>query len=188
MMADDRIETLTPESVPDPQDTEAGFVLVSVIWIAGLLAVVATAFAIVVRSHTLGGSNVVYSTRAESAADGMTLAAALRLATFAEGTGALKLNGEPALCQWPGEIAVAVSIQDQGGLVDLNTASPDLLSALLRGLGEGDTGSAEIVAAVQDYRDADGQSASGGDEPSVFPGKSYGPAALLVDWAVQPDP
>jgi general secretion pathway protein K len=156
-------------------DKDSGFVLVSVIWIAGLLAVVATAFAITVRSHTLAGSNVIYNTRAESVADGAALATALRLAMPANAYEPLKLNGEPAYCQWSSDIAVAISIQDQGGLVDLNTASPALLSSLLRGLGADEAKSAEIFSALQDFRDPDSQSASGGAEPAVFQGKAYGP-------------
>ena len=156
------------------ESSDAGFVLVSVIWIAGLLAVVATAFAITVRSHTLAGSNIIYNTRAELVADGMALVTALRLASSANANESSKLNGEPNHCRWSDDIAVAISIQDQGGLVDLNTASPSLLLALMRGLGEDDLKSAEIVAALQDFRDPDSQSASGGIEPAYFPGKAYG--------------
>lgn len=141
----------------------------------GLLAVVATAFAITVRSHTLAGSNIVYNTRAESVADGMALATALRLATAASATGIPKLNGEANYCRWSDDISVAISVQDQGGLVDLNTASPELFSALLQGLGADGAKSVEIIAALQDFRDPDSQSASGSAEPAVFAGKSYGP-------------
>jgi general secretion pathway protein K len=167
--------TLNHSFKTKPEDTDAGFVLVSVIWIAGLLAVVATAFAITVRSHTLAGSNVVYNTRAESVADGMALATALRLATPANVNETLKLNGGTTYCQWSNDIAVAVAVQDQGGLADLNTASPELLTTLMLGLGADEAKSAEIVAALQDFRDPDSQSASGGVEPAIFPGKAYGP-------------
>ncbi len=81
----DRLEDQTMQDTAGKSRVDAGFVLVSVIWIAGLLAVVATAFAITVRSHTLAGSNVVYNTRAESVADGMALLPRYRLAA---GTGA----------------------------------------------------------------------------------------------------
>ena len=167
----------TPKILPEtnPDSKEAGFVLISVIWIAGLLAVVATAFAITVRSHTLAGSNVIYNTRAESVADGMALVTALRLAAPAKTIDPPKLNSDPSHCQWSDDTAVAISVQDQGGLVDLNTASPDLLLALMRGLGADDVKSAEIVAALKDFRDPDSQSASGGVEPAMFTGKAYGP-------------
>jgi general secretion pathway protein K len=158
-----------------PNSGDAGFALISVIWIAGLLAVVATAFAITVRSHTLAGSNIIYNTRAESVADGMALVTALRLAAPANTIDPSKLNSEPSHCKWSDDIAVAISIQDQGGLVDLNTASPDLLLALMLGLGANDVKSAGLVAALQDFRDPDSQSVSSGVEPAKFPGKAYGP-------------
>ena len=154
---------------------EDGFVLVSVIWMAGLLAVVATAFAITVRSHTLSGSNIIYNTRAEYVADGMTVFTALQLANPANAGAYPKVNGEAAFCVWPGETAVAISVQDQGGLVDLNTASPELMGTLLRKLGTDDGMSAGIIAALQDFRDPDQVSTDGGPEPVAYPGKPYGP-------------
>jgi len=152
---------------------ENGFVLVSVIWIAGLLAVVATAFIVSVRSHTLAGSNIIHNAKAEAAADGMALFTAFRLATDANV--AFKLNGDVSYCRWQDNINIAISIQDQGGLVDLNTASPELLGALLGSLGPGKDQSTAILSALQDFRDPDSQSASGGVEVEVFPGKNYGP-------------
>jgi len=154
---------------------ENGFILVSVIWIAGLLAVVATAFAITIRSHTLAGSNIVHNAHAESVADGMTLLTAARLAASSNMTELPKLNGERSFCSWSSDIAVAISVQDQGGLVDLNTSSLELFSALLNGLGVLPAKAEEITAALQDFRDPDSQAASGGVEPALFPGKGYGP-------------
>ena len=170
-----RLQDQTKQDTAGFLRADAGFVLVSVIWIAGLLAVVATAFAITVRSHTLAGSNVIYNTRAESVADGMALVTALRLATPVNANEPPKLNGEATYCQWSNDIAVIISIQDQGGLIDLNTASPALLGTIMRGLGVDEAKSAEIVASLQDFRDPDSQSASGGVEPAKFPGKAYGP-------------
>ena len=55
----------------EKNSNDKGFVLVSVIWIAGLLAVLATAFRISVRSHILAGRNIVQGERARYLADGM---------------------------------------------------------------------------------------------------------------------
>lgn len=162
-------------------DSEKGFVLVSVIWIAGLLAIVATAFVITVRSHTLAGSNVVFNTKAELVADGMTILTALRLATNSGAEKLPKPNGETIRCRWSNDVAVAFSIQDQGGLIDLNTSSPELLNVLIRSTGTGETRSQEIVAALRDFRDPDSLSSIGGDEPVTYPGKSYGPKNAPFD-------
>jgi general secretion pathway protein K len=160
---------------PDSGAGEEGFVLVSVIWIAGLLAVVATAFAIAVRSHTLGGSNVVYNTKAEYIADGVTLLSAFRLANLDTRNPPINTYGEISICKWYDGAAVTTSVQDQGGLVDINTASAELLGLLLKGLGANAAKSAEVTASLQDFRDPDSKAANGGSELVTYPGKSYGP-------------
>jgi general secretion pathway protein K len=163
------------ESQPAFDGKEDGFVLVSVIWIAGLLAVIATAFAITVRSHTLGGSNNIYNTQAEYAADGMALFTALKLASPASPAPQLEPNGEPVFCNWSEGATVSVSVQDQGGLVDLNTASPELLDVLFRSLGADAGKSISMIGALQNFRDPDSLTSDGAAEPVTFPGKTYGP-------------
>lgn len=169
------METMNNSSNATARGYEDGFVLVSVIWIAGLLAVVATAFAITTRSHTLAGSNAIHNTRAEYVANGMALATALKLAGASDARSIFQLNGANTFCKWSNDISVSISVQDQGGLVDLNTASPKLLEALLRGVGASEIEAGKIVEALQDFRDPDSISSSGGSESVLFPGKSYGP-------------
>ncbi len=150
---------------------EDGFVLVAVIWIAGLLAVIATAFALTVRSHTVLARNTVFNTKAEYVADGMAHMLALKLAALS-GDVNLDRSGVFSFCQWSPEILVAWRIQDQAGLVDLNTASPQLLAAFFKGLG---LQSHRLAADLIDFRDPDSASAEGGTEPKIYEGKSYGP-------------
>jgi type II secretory pathway component PulK len=57
-----------------------GFVLFSVIWIAGLLAVIATTFAISTRLHIKSQANLARSYQAEIVADGIAKLIAYRLA------------------------------------------------------------------------------------------------------------
>jgi general secretion pathway protein K len=156
------------------QHAEDGFVLVAVIWMAGLLAVISTAFVLTVRSHTLIARNLVYNGKAETIADGMVKLAALRLVGQATG-GTIKFNGEHSFCQWSSDAMIGLAVQDQGGLVDLNVASPDLLNALFKGLAQSQAETDSLIAELQDYRDPDSQSASGESEPSNYPGKNFGP-------------
>ncbi len=66
-------------------------------------------------------------------------------------------------------------MQDAGGLVDLNTGSPELVRALLLAATK-DQGKAEaLFAALQDFRDADSVAQSGGSEPRTYPGQTFGP-------------
>jgi general secretion pathway protein K len=166
------------DAEPDHQD---GFVLIAVIWIAGLLAVAATAFTISVRVQTLAGRNAVYGAQAEAVADGLARLSAFRLATLAGPDATLKTNGEVAQCIWPPNITATIAIQDQGGLVDLNTASPVLVGKMLSGLGIDAARADGIINALQDFRDPDAQSLASGLEPDVYPGKAYGPKNAPFD-------
>jgi general secretion pathway protein K len=149
---------------------EDGFVLIAVIWIAGLMAVIATAFVITVKSHTLIARNVVFNTKAEYIADGMAKLVASRLVRNT-GDGSQKFNGVTGFCQWSQDAIAGFRVQDQGGLVDLNLASPELLAALFAGLHM----PAGLINSIQDYRDPDLVSVDGGAEPEVYAGKNFGP-------------
>ena len=142
--------------------------LVAVIWIAGLLAVISTAFVLSVRSHTLLARNVVFNTKAEYIADGMAKLLALRLATRV-GDASFDRSGQTAFCLWSPDVSVAWRIQDQAGLIDLNTASPRLFAALLSGLGLQKINVSDVV----DFRDPDNAALNGGAENVSYEGKSY---------------
>ncbi len=148
-----------------------GFVLIAVIWIAGLLAVISTAFVLSVRSHTLMARNSVFNAKAEHVANGMTKYLALKLSTEIFDA-KLNRSGATAYCQWSPELSVAWRIQDNGGLVDINTASPQLLAALFEGLG---VKKGQSTANIVDFRDPDSVTLAGGAEPKTYDGKTYGP-------------
>jgi general secretion pathway protein K len=153
------------------KERDEAFVLVAVIWIAGILAVFATSFAVMVRSHTLAGMNAVHNARAESIADGLVQYSALKLASSV----AADTSGGEWLCRWS-KIAIArIIIQDQGGLIDINTASPMLVEALLRGLGQNAQSAAKILASLKDFRDPDSLAQNGRAEPMAYDGYSFGP-------------
>ncbi len=73
----------------------SGFILIVVLWIVGLVAAVAVAFVLVVRSQSLSSANRVHLARAELAADGMARLAAYRLAAAAAPDAVYALNGAP---------------------------------------------------------------------------------------------
>jgi type II secretory pathway component PulK len=156
---------------------DAGFVLIAVIWLAGLLAVVATAFIIAVRSNNLMSSNTAQGAQAELAADGLVR---LTMARLVDG-GVARRNGEVFVCRWSSDIVAEISVQDQGGLLDINTAVPDLVLAVLRGLGARADDVPGIAAAIQDYRDVDRQSADGGAEPALYQFQTFGPKNAPLD-------
>lgn len=146
--------------------------LVLVIWMAGLLAAFATSVTVSVRSHALHARNAISEIRAMGIADGLVQLTALQVVN---GEGAPPADGSWRLCLWPDGVQAWVAVQDQGGLVDLNTASPLLLTAVFEGLGMPPVEAEELVAAMRDFRDADNISSFGRVEPEVYSSRNFGP-------------
>lgn len=158
-----------------------GFVLISVIFITGLLAITTTAFVANVRSNTTFARALLYNQQLEAAADGMSRLIAFQFSTRDPS----RPFSMQQACRWNQEISIYYEIQDQAGLVDLNTANPALVIAILRGLGETETDASIIASAMADYKDPDTQSQSGGDESAIYEtpgtGPSNGPFATIEE-------
>jgi general secretion pathway protein K len=150
---------------------EDGFVLIAVIWIAGLLAVTATAFLSLTTSQIFLARNVTESMILDGAASGLATLKSYELSQ----SNVLPPAPTWTSCRWNAEVTVTFGVKDQGGLIDLNTANPGLMLALLSGLTK-DAGRAQkIYEEIQDFKDPDQMSFLGGQEPALYSGKSYGP-------------
>lgn len=149
---------------------ESGFVLISVLWIAGLLALVALVFSLNLRAQLQLKHNLADAAKAKAISEGLSRLAALQIAAD---PGNAKGNGAVTFCNWGDGITAGVAVQDQGGLIDLNTASPLLLRALIEGATGADAD--EAVNDIQDFKDPDHTAAQGGEEPDPYPGTSFGP-------------
>jgi type II secretory pathway component PulK len=164
------IDRTTNDEPKDQHRHQRGFVLVAVIWLAGLIAALTTGFVVKVRVDALTASNIVRNTQAELIADGMARLAAWRLATASQPTDTTR-----TLCMWRKGMMVEVLIQDQSGLADINMLPPIFLAELLRGLGADDQRAKEISEAMLDFRDGDSEAQSGGVEPKTYPERDFGP-------------
>ena len=133
-----------------------GFVLVSVIWIAGLLAIVASTFAVAVSLHVKGEANLAGSMEAELAADGLVRLIAFRLASplVAPAGQRIQADGEPIRCSLDSGSAI-VAVQDQGGLLDLNRASLQALTVLIGKASRSGNDPVVLAEAIADFRDSD---------------------------------
>jgi type II secretory pathway component PulK len=142
-----------------------GFVLFSVIWIAGLLAVIATTFAISIRLHIKSQANLAQSYQAEVAADGIAKLIAYSLAQTRlvdNASFSLPVDGSLISCALADKAQADIALQDQGGLIDLNQTSPAVLAMILNQLG---VPQAELIAeALVDFRDQDQTAFEGGGE------------------------
>jgi general secretion pathway protein K len=148
-----------------------GFVLIAVIWLAGLLASVGTSLAVKVRVDTLAAANVIHNSQAELFADGMARLIAFRLAGDAQ----LQKDGSPSTCQWNKETRVEYLVQDQAGLIDLNTNDIRLFEILFEKLGLPSNQAQSLSAALQDFRDVDDVGSDSRPEPEQYAKRMFGP-------------
>jgi general secretion pathway protein K len=158
---------------PDPKknDRQRGFVLVAVIWLAGLIAVMATGFIAKVRIDALLAANAIQAEKSELIADGMARLTAWHLAKG----DSLPGNGASRQCRWRDTARVEVRIQDQAGLADLNTMPDTFFTTLFKALGKTDEQSLSLAQAINDFRDPDSDGSNGVAEPSLYAGQSFGP-------------
>ncbi|WP_162914384.1 type II secretion system protein GspK [Taklimakanibacter lacteus] len=142
-----------------------GFVLFSVIWIAGLLAVISTTFAISTRLHVKSQANLTYAYQVEVLADGMVRAIGHQLAQMRPSDTRqvlLPASGQAVSCAVDENIQAVIVLQDQAGLIDLNQTSPAVLTGVLSRLGVAQA--EQVSEAIVDFRDQDETRFDGGGE------------------------
>jgi general secretion pathway protein K len=142
--------------------TKRGIALISVLWISVLLALIAASFTRTSRTEINLTRNMVENAKAEALADAAINRAALGLFSRPS-QGGFRVDGTVYLWRF-GDADILFKITDEGGKVDLNAASMDLLRKLLRALGAGPEVSRAVSAAIVDFRDFDDDREQGGAE------------------------
>ena len=144
-----------------------GIALISVLWITGLLAVIAASFASSTRTEARLARNLVANAKAEALADGGVHRAVLGLLDPDPATVWRADRTVYALALGKGE--VQIEIEDEDGKIDLNGAPPELLAGLLGALGL-EAGEAEAIGArIADYRDEDSEAEPlGAEDPDYL--------------------
>lgn len=134
---------------------ESGFALLLVIWGLGLIALIALTVITSGRHRILATANLIENAKAEALAEaGVNL---LRLELHAASVGGspstlrFATNGAPLFCTMPQGALAALAVEDEGGKADLNAASPQLVSALLRGLGAGSEEADHVATAIAEF-------------------------------------
>ena len=126
-----------------------GFALLIVLWTMVLLALLVTGITAAGRSNAELAANLRGRAEAAAAADGAVQIALFRaLAPAATGWPA---NGAPHRLRI-GTVEVTVTIINEGGLINPNTAPLTLLVALLRRLGVDPAAATSLGAAIVDWR------------------------------------
>ncbi|MBY0431765.1 MAG: general secretion pathway protein GspK, partial [Rhodospirillales bacterium] len=153
----------------DGEDSgQQGFALIVVLWAIILLGTIAAAVTQTARTETRVARNVLDQAKAEALADGAVHRAILAL------------RNPDAAERWPtdgsvrhftlGEGESFITIEDEGGKVDLNGADEQLMAMLLRGLGLDAAGANALVDAIVDYRDEDDLRRLNGAEAGDYAG------------------
>ena len=136
--------------MPDARARERGFALLLTIWVLAILGALAAAFAASTRSETRLARNFLDAARARALAEaGVSLAE----------TGLIELDPS---ARWHAdgvarqldldEGSVAVSVQDEGGKIDLNAAPTELIVGLCNELAIADAARASLIEAINARR------------------------------------
>ena len=137
---------------------QRGIALVLVLWVMALLAVMMVGFASDARTELKLARNQADAARARAIADTGVSIALLNVLDNTEET-TWRLDGETHRLVY-GDGTISVSVQDEGGKIDINLAPPALLVGLFRTLGIAE---AEALAgAIFDWRRQHGGEASEG--------------------------
>ena len=155
---------------------QEGVALVLVLWVITLLAVIAGNFAFSMRGEAQIARNLLINAQVKAVAD-----AGIQLAWFE----LMKPLNDPQRWQANGTareftldgILVRISILDESGKIDLNSASDELLKALFKSAGVSEEASAALLNTVLDWRSPGNLKRLNGAKEEEYraAGKNYGP-------------
>lgn len=175
-------------SVPNKRSLPArgscnGFILVPVLWVLAFLALVSAILTRTVSNDLKAASNALHQADAELLSDGiarLTVRYVVAKGISANQSGAFKLSGEPLSCR-VGDSVASISVVLAAGLIDVNTASQDVLEALFTELGAASPSG--LAAALIDFRDPDSEAIPQGAEATDYTaaGLPYGPKNANLD-------
>lgn len=162
-----------------------GFALIAVIWIASLLAVVASVFTTSVRS-TLRDvhSSVAMEEAAALAESGINLVLLDTItARASDAPRRFPADGTTLVCRTGDSNLLAIRLRDEAGKVDLNVAKDELLRALFTGLGLKPSEADSVHDALADYKDSDSDQRLNGAEAETYrqSARASGPKNAALD-------
>jgi general secretion pathway protein K len=134
----------------------AGFALLAVVWGTGLIAILVVAFMANGRLRLQTAHNIASATAAGYIAESAINLATLTLlskkdASQTPAAEAEVYDGTPRFCVLDGA-AIALSIEDEGGKIDLNAAPPELIQLALVGLGLNDRTAQQVAKSIEVFR------------------------------------
>ena len=145
---------------------QRGLALVIVMWMLVLLTIMAAGYSTTTRTETRLTAQQLYASQARASAEAGLWLVVQDL-----------LKPEPAR-RWPADGTsneiifsdnqMEIIIQDQAGMIDINTARDELLKGLIESTGEDEPAVQQLVDAILDWRDRDDLTRLYGAEDSDY--------------------
>lgn len=156
------------------RDNSRGIALIIVLWVAALLAVIAGGFVSAMSGESRIARNLVDNAKSEALADAGINLAILKLLEPASET-AWRHDGTVQDVTIAGG-QVRITIEDEGGKVDLNHAPDEILKGVFASAGISSDKLDAIVDAINDWRDPDNLRRLNGAEDGDYraAGRAYG--------------
>jgi general secretion pathway protein K len=140
-------------ALPRRKASQSGFALVAVIWTLGLITLLGMAVIVGARYRTKTSSNYASVAAAEMAAESaVNLAIATALAATPE-----QANNFPLRCRLPGGERATITVEEETGKIDLNTASPAALTRFFTALTGDQSRGTRITSQIVEFRNAKAQ-------------------------------
>jgi general secretion pathway protein K len=153
-----------------------GFALLIVLWTIGFLALLGTQIVAAGRSDTQLATNLRENAVLTQAADGAVAHAVFMLQAARDP--AWQPDGGPRLVRIGAvPVTVTVTVRRESDRVNINTASGNLLRALLTEVGEPASTANRLAAAIQDWRTSGAAARPNGAKAPDYlaAGRAYGP-------------
>lgn len=147
---------------------DGGFILLPVLFTLALLALVSMVLTRTVATDIKQNANLLRGAEVEELSDGiarLTIRYLVGKSGDIDRIGSFRLNGTPVSCAVANKVAT-ISVNAAAGLIDINSASNDVLEALFSHAGADNPKS--LTAAVIDFRDADDETSPGGAEAAEY--------------------
>lgn len=160
-----------------PLGRQRGLALIIVLWLVTLLSVIASSFAFSMRSDLLVARNLLLSSQAQALADAGVERALYELAKPVTDSRRWKADGLRREFELGGA-KITVTVMDESGKIDLNSAQDTLLKAVLVSCGLTEEQGATLMDAILDWRDPDSLKRSRGAEEDEYraAGKKFRPS------------
>jgi general secretion pathway protein K len=142
--------------LPRSSARQSGFALVAVIWTLGLITLLGMAVIVGARYRTKTSSNYASVTAAEMAAES---AVNLAIATALTAAPDQAVNF-PLRCRLPGGERATITLEEETGKIDLNTASPTALTRFFTALTGDQSRGGRIATLIIEFRKPKAQGTS----------------------------